>query len=561
MQKSKRIVLTLMCLINIIFLTSAQYKLNTFNTENNLSRYAKVWGLLKYYHPEVAKGEIDWDSVLVNNIQNVKVANSKSEFNEEILKLIYIAGNMNICDTCKYNNTDSIKRYPDFGWSRDSSYFSRLVIDQLEFIVRNKYPFDNFYVQSVEGIGCASFDNENNYKEMVFISEEYRLLTLFRYWNVINYYFPYKHLMDKEWDEVLIDFIPRFIGVSSSDEYNLLISELTTNIGDTHALTTTKFFLNFLGNNFLPFDLELAEGHNIITEVYHELDSTVGKLIVGDIILEINNQPIQKIRDNLSKYIAASNDAVKQYLTSALLSRIRTDSIKLKLLRNDSLLVIIVPCVSYNEIYSYSVNYHSKIKALNWISEDIACIKMAYIYKNMVDSIMQIAVDAKAIIFDLRGYPRNTMYMISEYLNPQSSAFTLIYKPDMDYPGVFRYTKTMEAGPEKYNKDYYKGRVVLLVNERTQSHGEFTCMALQTAPDVTIIGRQTSGADGNVSRVKLPGNIETRFSGIGIAYPDGNETQRIGIIPDIEVFLTIEGVKNGEDEVLEAAISYLKLER
>ena len=65
----------------------------------------------------------------------------------------------------------------------------------------------------------------------------------------------------------------------------------------------------------------------------------------------------------------------------------------------------------------------------------------------------------------------------------------------------------------------------------------------RAAPNATVIGSTTAGADGNVSEIYLPGGIYTMISGIGIYYPDGGETQRIGIVPDIEIHPTIEGIK------------------
>ena len=100
-------------------------------------------------------------------------------------------------------------------------------------------------------------------------------------------------------------------------------------------------------------------------------------------------------------------------------------------------------------------------------------------------------------------------------------------------------------------------KVVILINEQTQSQAEFTTMALQTAPDAKIIGSQTAGADGNVVSIIFPGNYGTWMTGLGVFYPDGRETQRMGIVPDIEVKPTIEGIKQGKDEVLERAIEYL----
>jgi C-terminal processing protease CtpA/Prc len=46
-------------------------------------------------------------------------------------------------------------------------------------------------------------------------------------------------------------------------------------------------------------------------------------------------------------------------------------------------------------------------------------------------------------------------------------------------------------------------------------------------------------------------------TGIGVYYPDGRETQRVGIIPNIEVKPTITGLKLNKDEVLEKAIEII----
>jgi hypothetical protein len=44
------------------------------------------------------------------------------------------------------------------------------------------------------------------------------------------------------------------------------------------------------------------------------------------------------------------------------------------------------------------------------------------------------------------------------------------------------------------------------------------------------------------------------ISGIGVFYPDKHPTQRVGIVPDREVKPTIAGIRDGRDEVLEAAL-------
>ena len=64
-----------------------------------------------------------------------------------------------------------------------------------------------------------------------------------------------------------------------------------------------------------------------------------------------------------------------------------------------------------------------------------------------------------------------------------------------------------------------------------------------------------------MSILPLPGGVVSRFSGLGVFYPDGSPTQRIGIVPDVVATPTIDGVREGRDDVLEAALRELALRR
>jgi C-terminal processing protease CtpA/Prc len=101
---------------------------------------------------------------------------------------------------------------------------------------------------------------------------------------------------------------------------------------------------------------------------------------------------------------------------------------------------------------------------------------------------------------------------------------------------------------------HYSGKVVILVDEISQSQAEYTTMAFRSARQAMVVGSTTAGADGNVSRVILPGGLSTMISGIGVFYPDKKPTQRVGIVPDVEVRPTIAGIRAGRDEVLEEAL-------
>ena len=69
------------------------------------------------------------------------------------------------------------------------------------------------------------------------------------------------------------------------------------------------------------------------------------------------------------------------------------------------------------------------------------------------------------------------------------------------------------------SQPHYPGKVVILVDEVSQSQAEYTAMAFRSAPQAMVVGSTTAGADGNVSQIPLPGGLSTMISGIGVFYP------------------------------------------
>ena len=163
--------------------------------------------------------------------------------------------------------------------------------------------------------------------------------------------------------------------------------------------------------------------------------------------------------------------------------------------------------------------------------------------------------NTKGIIIDIRNYPNTFVpYLLGSYFASSTRSFVKITAANTDNPGEINFVKELEV-PKSI--DPYLGKLIVLVNEYSQSQSEFTAMAFRAGDNTTIVGSTTAGADGNVSDINLPGGISTRITGMGIFYPDGLETQRIGIVPDIEVKPTIKGIKNMKDEVLEKAIKII----
>jgi C-terminal processing protease CtpA/Prc len=97
----------------------------------------------------------------------------------------------------------------------------------------------------------------------------------------------------------------------------------------------------------------------------------------------------------------------------------------------------------------------------------------------------------------------------------------------------------------------------MLIDERTQSQAEHTGLFFEVANGTMFVGTPTSGTNGDITSFVLPGDIGVTFTGQGVRHADGRQLQRVGLQPHVLVAPTIEGIRAGRDEVLEAALVYL----
>jgi C-terminal processing protease CtpA/Prc len=186
------------------------------------------------------------------------------------------------------------------------------------------------------------------------------------------------------------------------------------------------------------------------------------------------------------------------------------------------------------------------------LSKDVAYLKLSSIKSADVSHYIEAAMGTKGLVIDIRNYPSNfVVFDLGNLLGRQTTPFATFTNADLSNPGAFHRGATESLKPAE---PHYAGKVVILVDEVSLSQAEYTAMAFRAAPGAVVVGSTTAGADGNVSSIPIPGGLRTMISGIGVFYPDGRPSQRIGIVPDIEIRPTISGIRSGRDEVLEAAI-------
>lgn len=523
-------------------------------TVENLVVLGRVWGFLKYHHPVVASGKYNWDYELFKMMPKIIAAKSPDERNDLLVKWIDSLGTFEQQDSVRVIDSANVKMWPDYSWMKEE-VLGELLVEKLELVRTAKRNKKSWYVGLYPKEKSLYFLHENGYEHLQFPDAGYRMLCLFRYWNIIEYYFPYKYLTDRPWENVLAEYVPKFINCKSEIDYELCVKRLTGEIDDSHAaVSKTNSFRDYRGHYNPLVKLSLVEGKAVVMGFMGAESEKSSGLKRGDVIISVDGITVDSIYRSRRINISASNDAAawRDICTGIMTSK---DSIvHVEYERNGAINQTDMRC--YRDTFPSFTKYYGTDSAICDAAPGIACIFPGLLTIDKLATSLDNIRLAKGIIIDYRCYPNEMIIdTLSDFLFPHPVSFAKMTYCTFTTPGLFRFTDDELQGRE--NPQHYRGKIVIIVNERTQSEAEFNTMALRIAPQAIVLGSRTAGADGNAAYIDLPGGIKTLISGTGIYYPDGRETQRVGIIPDIEVHPTIQGIREGRDELMEAAIEHI----
>lgn len=520
----------------------------------------KVWGFLKYYHPNVAAGQYDWDEQLFSILQKVEKSDTKEKFSTVIENWIATLG-----EVPKVKIVDKLpeERYfyknLDFSWFNTTSLFSNKLSKTLDLIKENRFQGEQYYIyDKSDGGGVLNLQHEKTPECFTWKEKKYRLLTLFRYWNIIEYFAPNKYKTDKKWEQCLYDILPKIVHPKDELSYNYALLELVTNLNDSHAnyyiLENNRHLSIPFYHYFLPVTLSIVDDKFVITKILNEALAEKNDMQIGDVIVKLNHKTLQDYKKEYRKKIPASNEAYFNRDLIMNLRRLPSKEIEIEFEREKVHQVKNIEL--YNDTFFDDLKNSVNKEKCKIVEGNIGYLNLENIYVKDLDSILPRVKNTKGLIIDIRNYPHDVHKELAKFLNDTPKEYATQIYADLNYPGRFIWEKPQICGEE--NPDNYKGKVVILVNEMSISHSEWTAMCLRVADNAIVMGSQTAGADGTNLALKIIFNhFTTTFTGKGVFYPDKTETQRIGIVPDIEVKPSIEGIRQGRDEVLECAIQYI----
>jgi C-terminal processing protease CtpA/Prc len=407
-------------------------------------------------------------------------------------------------------------------------------------------------------------EKDEPYADMVFPNVEYRLLALFRYWNVVNNFFPYKHLIGDSWNTVLTRYIPKFEANKDATDYQFTVYELVTEMRDSHGvLRNANAAREKLGTFLPPVVSGHREGQSVITKVLDDKSPVK----VGDVILAVDGEPVEKKREYLARYTAASTE---QWLMRSVNARLLfgpKDSVaKIKVRGSSGEVrdVELVRSISLTDPKLMGM-FKRTTPVMQVLPSGFGYVDLDRLQVGEVDKMFETIKGTSAVIFDMRGYPNGTAWSIAPRLTDKGNVVAALFSRPLLEATNLTNSELAEAPNLSFSQrlpdgpgDIYRGKVVVLINEDAISQAEHTCMMFEAATDVTFIGTPTAGANGDITYMVLPGNLTVSFSGHDVRHADGRQLQRVGIQPTIKVTPTIRGLIDGRDEILDEAVRFLQ---
>lgn len=378
-----------------------------------------------------------------------------------------------------------------------------------------------------------------------------RLADIILTWNVFQHFHPYYKEWTTNWDQDLRQALKDCYNDKTADDFGTTLKTLTAKMRDGHIYVAYPAFKTMA---YLPLKWEWLEKQLVITAV---LSPETG-LVPGDVITAINGQPVTSyINSTMLTVAAGTPNALMERTLTTLSSGPDTDSLLLSVSSDGS------PNRSITLPFSMSANkyYTTRPPQVSYkeIDPNTIYVNLSEMPWEEIKPKLPALAAAKAVIFDLRGYPKDMNgFSIIPHLLQKSEDHQWMQKQELMLPDHEKAGWHKTGWKLKKATPHINGKVFFLTNGSAISYAESVMGYIKGMKLATIIGEPTAGANGDVTRVSLPGGYSFSFSGLKVTNHDGTQHFTKGISPDITVLRTIKGVRENRDEVMDKAIQLSK---
>ncbi len=371
-------------------------------------------------------------------------------------------------------------------------------------------------------------------------------------WNHFQHLYPYFDVIDTDWFQVLEDSLAEAVATADEGAYFETLQRLIARLQDGHGSVTTGYESLYYTPPLLP---AWVEDHLVVLST---LGQPPGGLQRGDIILSIDGRPAKEAIAEVEELISGATPqwkrfwAVQRVLAGPQGSQVRLEvqtpageRRKVTLSRT----AVRTPGLLRTAL-------EPRPETIEEIEPGIFYIDLGRLTDRAFEEVLPQLVDARGIVFDVRGYPAGFLSMLphiidEQVLSPQLHLSRFIY-PDHQNPSFEMVQWPVDPSPPRLTDN-----LVFLTDGRAVSAAETLMGIVEHYRLAEIVGEPTAGTNGVVRSLAIPG-YTFKWTSMKVLKHDGSLHHGVGIQPTVYVPRTIQGVTEGRDEQLERAIEILR---
>jgi len=405
-----------------------------------------------------------------------------------------------------------------------------------------------------------------------------RLLAVYKMWATLRTFHAYNDLRDENIDDALSRIIPRVEAATDAYSYAAAMLDFASSSNDAQVRLTSPTLEQHIGAASAPFAARWIEGRAIVTQVAPTDAGRASGLLVGEEISAADGYPMPAYVNEHRRHGAASNDWTRLRNTMDMITRgvPGTTAYRVRDANNRERTANVER--SLENTRSPLTSDRVSLATVRDLGSGLGYVDLARATAADVQRTFQQWTGTRALILDARG----TVSGSTDGIMPTALHTVLQHTALAPVAVTGKQTLHLASAPcppgashgpltrcfvdrRQYEEVVlsdtsrrYRGRVVVLIDERTEGTMEHFAMAMESAFNATLIGSASAGAAGNISAFRMPGLMTLTFSTSELRRADGGQLQRVGLTPQVEARPTVKGIRTGTDDVLDRAQRWLK---
>ena len=369
-------------------------------------------------------------------------------------------------------------------------------------------------------------------------------------WNVFQHFYPYFDVIETDWPAAL----RQAFEMNEQDHWTAL-RYLIAQLHDGHGsvFPGNDFYVRFPDGprpyNYLPIDWAWVEDNLVLTAVGPNV-----ALERGDVVTHIDGRPASEVLAETEALVSGATVQWKRFV--ALLEMLRDE------LNTQRTLTVQTASgqtkdvtLDHTLLFSGRI-FEPRLPVITELEPGIYYVDLDRVTTDEFKLAVSMLAQASGIVFDMRGYPgdingtQKLSHFTDQTLTSAQWHIPFVLRPDQE---GMTFTFSNWSFPPQQPR--LTSNIAYIISGRAISYAETWMGVVEHYQLAEIVGQPTAGTNGNVNPFFVPSGFRFSWTGMKVLKHDGSQHHGVGILPTIPFERTIEGVRQGRDELLERAVA------